>query len=263
VKGAKPNSKDAPEKVDIELPAGRTEGDMIAELRLNPILRHAAAANALAAQTVAFPERLVSAGVAADQLRAIAERVATGDLRHVSDSYLSQAVLLDSMVTELMRRAWLNVREYPAAFDRYMTMALKAQAQSRATLEALAKLHQPREQVVRHVHVYEGGQAVVAEEFHNHHPGVGNAGIAYQPLDPRSVISPLPGANAGRDAVPVPGRSREEAVLPARRSERKRRPAGQQERPQARPEVGGDDSASTVAPKSRVSKTRPRGSVRA
>ncbi|OYU35259.1 MAG: hypothetical protein CFE35_09710 [Novosphingobium sp. PASSN1] len=43
---------------------------------------------------------------------------------------------------------------------RYMRLALKAQAACRSTLEALARLHQPREQTVKHVHVSEGGQAV-------------------------------------------------------------------------------------------------------
>jgi hypothetical protein len=239
LKGAKPNSNEAPEKVDIELPAGRTEGDMIAELRLSPILRHASTANALAAQTVAFPERLVSAGVAADQLREIADRVATGDLRHLSDSFLSQAVLLDTTVTELMRRAWQNAGEYPAAFERYMTMALKAQAQSRATLEALAKLHQPREQVVRHVHVYEGGQAVVAEEFHHHGGGAANAGIAHQ----AHAATALPGPDPLRQTVPIPSRPREKALPNARRGKGKRRTAGKPKRAQARSQVPGDDRA--------------------
>ncbi len=52
-----------------------------------------------------------------------------------------------------------------------MRLALKVKANSRATLETLAKLHQPREQTVRHVHVNEGGQAVVADNFHNYAGG--------------------------------------------------------------------------------------------
>lgn len=60
----------------------------------------------------------------------------------------------------------MNLGEYPQAMERYTRLALKAQGNCRATLEALAKLHQPREQTVKHVHVNEGGQAVVADHFH-------------------------------------------------------------------------------------------------
>jgi hypothetical protein len=41
-----------------------------------------------------------------------------------------------------------------------MRLVLRAQANCRATLEALAKLHQPREKVVQHIQVNEGGQAI-------------------------------------------------------------------------------------------------------
>lgn len=40
-------------------------------------------------------------------------------------------------------------------------IALKAQANCRATLEALVKLHQPREQTVKHVHVRIGVPALM------------------------------------------------------------------------------------------------------
>ena len=41
---------------------------------------------------------------------------------------------------------------------------MKAQSNCRTTLEALAKLHQPREQTVRHIHVNDGGKAIVADQ---------------------------------------------------------------------------------------------------
>lgn len=56
---------------------------------------------------------------------------------------------------------------YPEAFERYMRLALKSQSACRATLDALVKIHQPREQTVRHVHVNDGGQAIVADQFHH------------------------------------------------------------------------------------------------
>ena len=83
----------------------------------------------------------------------------------------SQATSLDAMFTELARRASVNMAEYPQAMERYMRLAFKAQSASRSTLEALARLHQPREQTVRHVHVNDGGQAVIADQFHHHDAG--------------------------------------------------------------------------------------------
>lgn len=77
---------------------------------------------------------------------------------------LSQVVSLDTIFTDMARRAALNNGQYPDATERYLRLAFKAQSNSWATLEALAKLHQPREQTVRHVHVdNRGGQAVIAD----------------------------------------------------------------------------------------------------
>lgn len=48
--------------------------------------------------------------------------------------------------------------DYLDAMDRYARLALKVQANSRATLEALAKRHQPREQIAKHVHMNKVGR---------------------------------------------------------------------------------------------------------
>lgn len=98
-------------------------------------------------------------------------KVARGDMALPSRMLAAQAVSLDTIFTELAQRSQRNMGQYLDAAERYMRLALKAQAASRATLEALARLHQPREQTVRHVHVERGGQAVVADQFHHHAGG--------------------------------------------------------------------------------------------
>nr|WP_161988942.1 hypothetical protein [Sphingomonas glacialis] len=226
------------ETVEIEETAGESQSLTIARLRLNPMMRHATVANAMAAATVKFDGEAVSTLDASGALSDIANQVKTGDLGSVSDYLLAQSVMLDATVTEMMRRAWQNAGEYPEAFSRYMTLALKAQTQSRTTLEALARLHQPREQVVRHVHVYEGGQAVVAEEFHHHGRGIENAGSDHQPHAARArragERAALPGADAVGNSVPLPAGSGAEPVPHARRGKGERRAAGKSERAQAR-----------------------------
>lgn len=87
---------------------------------------------------------------------------------------------------------------------------MKAQAGSRAAIEALAKLHQPREQTVRHVHVNEGGQAVIADEFHHHEGGRENGQSSRQPHTPgnhTADASPaLPSPDPLGPTVPIPSR---------------------------------------------------------
>ena len=53
-----------------------------------------------------------------------------------------QAMTLETIFTSLARRA--NSLEYLNHFQTYLGMALKAQAQCRATLEALAEIKNPR-----------------------------------------------------------------------------------------------------------------------
>ena len=99
---------------------------------------------------------------------AIGNQAASDEMAFASRMLAAHAVTLDTMFTELARRAALNVGEYLNAAARSARLALKAQSNSRATLEALAKLHQPREHTGRHVLLSEGGQAIVAENVHHH-----------------------------------------------------------------------------------------------
>jgi hypothetical protein len=131
----------------------------------------AAAASAFTSKMMGSELELPGVGDYADHVLAMTRKAADGDLTMASKILAAQAITLDSMFAELARRAALNMGEYINAAERYGRLALKAQSNCRATLEALAKLHQPREQTVRHVHVNEGGQAVIADQFHNHAGG--------------------------------------------------------------------------------------------
>ena len=138
---------------------------------------------------------------------------AAGKLGTVSRVLISQALTLDAIFTRMASRAIDNLSEYPEATEHYMRLALKAQANSRATLEALARMHQPREQTVKHVTVNEGGQAVVADSFH-HHRGGQNEETNDQPHEP---ITALPGLDPLRGGVPISRNEGQEAVPVARR----------------------------------------------
>lgn len=153
-----------------------------------------------------------------NHILAVAGKAESGDLAIASRMPVSHAITLDSMFTELARRTALNMSEYVEAAERYGRLALKAQSNSRATLEALAMLYQPREQTVRHVHVNEGGQAVVADHFHNRTVGNENFETVKQSRAARKAgeRAPLPSQGAQGNGVPITRRKRVEAMPDAR-----------------------------------------------
>jgi hypothetical protein len=76
-------------------------------------------------------------------LKDAAAKVSAGNMSPVEARLLSQATALDVMFAEMSRRAAVNITEYPESFERYMKLALKAQNQSRMTLETLANVKNP------------------------------------------------------------------------------------------------------------------------
>lgn len=162
----------------------------------------------------------------AEDMKARGEAMAGGDLSLANHLLASQAMTLDAIFTDYARRSAINAVEHLDASERYMRLALKAQAGSRATLAELVKLHQPREQTVRHVHVNEGGQAVIADQFHHHTGGQENAKPAERPHAQGSCGPAMLGHDAQGNGVPIPGDQGEAKVQDARR-QRKWRATGQ------------------------------------
>jgi hypothetical protein len=204
--------------LSIEKREGETPGHALARASLDPLTRHANLASAFAEQMFAKHQRpsiADNAAVLGDELA----KAADGDLKLASRMLASQAVSLDAMFTEMARRSINNMGEYLTAAELYMRLALKAQSASRATLEALAKLHQPREQTVRHVHVNDGGKAIVADQFH-HHGGRQENGKSDKQSDTTGAVgerAALPRPDASGDGVPIPSGEREAAMQDARR----------------------------------------------
>ena len=72
-----------------------------------------------------------------------------------------QAVALQTIFTSLSRRAALNAGEYINATELYLRLALKAQAQCRATIEALHEMKNPRPvSFVQQANIAHGAQQV-------------------------------------------------------------------------------------------------------
>lgn len=75
-------------------------------------------------------------------LRDRVEKVQGGDMQPVEAMLYGQAMTLETIFTSLARRAAAN--DGLKQFQANLTLALKAQAQCRATLEALAEIKNPR-----------------------------------------------------------------------------------------------------------------------
>jgi len=96
----------------------------------------------------------------ARELRDQGEAVNRGDFA-VSERMLNgQAVALNAMFCELARRAALNMGEHLPATETYMRLALKAQAQCRATIETLAEMKNPPVVFARQANISNGPQQV-------------------------------------------------------------------------------------------------------
>lgn len=190
---------------------------------LAPGFRHGATAWQIHKPQFGKSECSPGVGDYGDIIAAAGDAARKGELKMASELMIAQALTLDSIFTEMARRMALNMGEYLGATETYARIAMKAQAQSRATLEALAKLHQPREQTVRHVHVNEGGQAVIADQFHNHAGGARNAATDDQSHGTATGAAGIGPALLSQDTsgngVPIPSREGPEKVPNARRDE--------------------------------------------
>lgn len=73
-----------------------------------------------------------------------AKEVNKGNLESIEEMLLGQSIALNAMFAEFARRASVNMGSNMGAFESYLRLSLKAQAQSRATLQTLAEIKNPR-----------------------------------------------------------------------------------------------------------------------
>jgi hypothetical protein len=202
---------------------GETDGQALARMLLEPVTRHAYVAGD-------FSGKLLDASIPAPQgsdyaaaLAKIAEQAEAGDLSFASRMLAVQAITLDAMCSDYARRAVANAATYPDACERFSRLAFKAAGGSRAAVEALAKLHQPREQIVRHVYV-NAGQAIVADQLNHYGGGDENVDPVNQShaTGPAGQCSTMPCPDPARDPMPVPSGEGPQAMPDARRHKSRR-----------------------------------------
>lgn len=205
----------------VEQLPDETGAKAVARTVLDPGFRHAVTAASFGGKVLGDTIEHPGLMDYIDHVLQLGDKAEAGDLALASRLLASQAITLDAMFTEFARRAAINMGEYMEASEKYGRLAFKAQSNCRTTLEALAKLHQPREQTVRHVHVNEGGQAVVADHFH-HHAGGPQNGKSVKQSDATGAVgtsAALPCPDAGGDGVSITSGEGQAAMQDARRHE--------------------------------------------
>ena len=125
-------------KLNAKVPV-KTDNDKTEHIAKVTLMPSANAAAVVAEYTKAFGEQDVQALM--EQLRPHMESVNNGDLQHCEAMLVGQAHALQSIFMNLSRRA-VN-QEYLKQYEMYLRLALKAQNQSRMTLETLAKIKNP------------------------------------------------------------------------------------------------------------------------
>lgn len=94
-----------------------------------------------------------------DHLRTTFTEVKEGDLHTMEAMLISQATALQTIFTSLARRA--QEQQYQKNLEAFLGLALKAQAQSRATISALVDLKYPRQAMfVKQANIAHGPQQV-------------------------------------------------------------------------------------------------------
>jgi hypothetical protein len=100
-------------------------------------------------------------GLSQDLKEATSRVTKDGNMRTPEAMLYGQVVALQTIFTSLSRRAALNAGEYINAAERYLRLALKAQAQCRATIETLHDMKYPRPVAfVRQANIAHGPQQV-------------------------------------------------------------------------------------------------------
>ena len=137
-----------------------------------------------------------------DGLRDRVKKVQDGDMTPIESMLFLQAMALETIFTSLSRRAASNDTLKP--FQANMTLALKAQAQCRATLEALAEIKNPRPVAfVKQANISSGHQQVNNAALPVQHVGAAQGWGGEESPQPQALETTLsstqglfsPGAN--------------------------------------------------------------------
>lgn len=144
---------------DVHLSVRAVEGETLGETTVRKMLKNRVLHGAALSELVyRAPDSMPVKDVIA-VMRANSERAASGDLSDLQAMLASQSVVLDGIFSEFARRAALSKNNDD--LERMLRIALKAQSQSRTTVESLAVIQQGPAIFARQANVSNGGNQQV------------------------------------------------------------------------------------------------------
>lgn len=126
--------------ISIDGRTGETGARAVARGVLQPSIQ--AAITLSAVDVNKFPDLQINELVA--ELEDQSKGISAGDMTRLEAMLTAQAHTLDALFNRLVRQGVLNVGQHGEAADRYLRLALRAQAQVRATAETLHEMKHPR-----------------------------------------------------------------------------------------------------------------------
>ena len=135
---------------------GQTEGQAVAAAAVMPAINAAVVIDAYQANIVGSDVNLMAL---IESLQQSTDQTKAGDLSHLEAMLIGQATALQTIFTSLAKRA--SHQEYQKHLESFLGLALKAQAQSRATISALVELKYPRQATfVKQANIAHGPQQI-------------------------------------------------------------------------------------------------------
>lgn len=151
-KATTPNPKALPVAKD----PSQTTAQALARAAVNPSINSAAVMGAYQGNLMG---NTLDMGELVNCLRESCESVKSGDLSDLEAMLVTQATTLQTVFSSLARRA--ANQEHLRQYETFMGLALKAQAQSRATISALVDLKFPRQATfVKQANIAHGPQQI-------------------------------------------------------------------------------------------------------
>ena len=145
-----------PKALNLTRPPGQTEAQALSRAALRPCIN---GASVIEAYQVNLMGKEVDLSELVAGLSESCGEVKDGDLSTLEAMLIAQATALQTMFSSLARRA--ATQEHMRQYETFMGLALKAQAQSRATITALVDLKYPRQATfVKQANIAHGPQQV-------------------------------------------------------------------------------------------------------
>ena len=145
-----------PKKLILKRRKGISEATQLAEMTLCPAVNAALVTDVY--QGSVFGNN-VDVNELMNNLQASMDKSNSGDLSELENMLIGQATALQAMFVNLARRA--HAQQYQKNFEAFLGLAFKAQAQSRATIQAVVNLKFPKQSTfVNQANIANGPQQV-------------------------------------------------------------------------------------------------------